>query len=321
MALVLAYRGNKMSENQQLSVREMNVMNTFNATALKEQMDNLLDGDKKKIEAFRTKLMRISMNYGVDKCTPESVIKSGVQALTLGLELELGQGYIVNYGGAATLDVGYKGWQIIAKRAGYSVLADAVYACDTFIQSGFGFNKEMLFEPNTKERKSANDAWAKENLVGVIVSIREDINGNETLSFVPADMIHKIVGTAPSINSNSSPHKKWAEQMFCAKAIKQVLSKFAIDISKSNQLADAINYVNNTEAMAQQPVSTGKEPYSNESFNENKPKWIELIKIGKVRPAAIVAMLSGKHAISEDQAKTIMDLEKYAPIEGEVTSA
>jgi len=311
----------------QLSVRETKVMDAFALDGVKEQLRSLLADNPKKIEAFKTRILKMSLSYGLDKCTPESIINCGLQALTLDLPLEAGQGYIVNYGGAASFDCGYKGWQVLAKRAGFSVVSDVVYQCDEFSQNGFGFDREIIFNPDFSGRKGSDDEWAKSNLTGVIVSILEDDTGNKTHAFVPADMIHKIVGMSPSAGKTSqngkkhSPHDNWAEQMFAAKAIKQVLSKFPIDLAKSSQLAEAISIVNSTEANAQKQASTESAAYPQERMDELFPKWRELVSNGEKKAMTIITQLSNSYKLTASQLEKVMTLKDYEPIDAEVENA
>lgn len=306
--------------SNQVSVREQKMMDAMALDGVKSQLSALLDGQPRKIEAFKTRMLKISLNYGLDRCTPESLINCGLQALTLDLPLEAGQGYIVNYGGTACFDAGYKGWQVLAKRAGYAVLADTVYNCDEFKQEGFGFDSEMIFEPNFDERSVADDKWAKENLRGVIVSILEQETELKTVAFVQADMIHKIVGTSPSQKSEKgkqySPHENWADQMFKAKAIKQVLSKFPIDLATS-QLAEAIDITNFTENKAQEESNE----YPQERFDSNYPKWVDLVESGEKRAATIITQLSNGFKLNESQMDKVMELRNHEPIQGEVANA
>lgn len=314
--------------SNQLSVRESKVMDAFALEGVKEQLRSLLADNPKKIEAFKTRILKISLSYGLDKCTPESIINSGLQALTLDLPLEAGQGYIVNYGGAATFDCGYKGWQVLAKRAGFSVTADVVYSCDEFSQSGFGFDREIIFHPDYALRKGSDDSWAKENLTGVIVSILEDKSGNKTHAFVPADMIKKIVGMSPSAGKKAqngkfySPHDNWAEQMFAAKAIKQVLSKFPIDLAESSQLNEAINIINQSESLAQQQHKSAENaPYPQERLDEMYPKWADLVKEGRKPAMTIITQLSNTYNLTPEQLDQVFKLKDLEPIDAEVEHA
>ncbi len=304
--------------NNKISIIENKLLDVFALDTIKTQLQSLLQDNPKKIEAFKSRVLKMSLNYGLNECSPESIINCGVQALSLELPLESGQGYIVAYKKTAVFDCGYKGWQILAKRAGFSVLADVVYSCDKFNQNGFGFDRKMVFIPNFDERKGSNDAWAKENLSGVIVSIMEDSTKNKTHAFVDADMIKKIVGYSPSMKTENSrkfsPHENWAEQMFCAKAIKQVLSKFPIDLTKASQLNDAIQIVNTTESYAQESV---QQNYSQERFKENFPKWKHLVETGKNKPMAIITQLSNTYNLTSEQLESVMKLNDFEPIDAE----
>jgi len=311
--------------SQEIALRENMVMDALELEAIKSQLSCLLENNPSKMEAFKTRILKISLTYMLKNCSPESIINCGLQALTLRLPLEAGQGYIVNYGGVACFDAGYKGWQVLAKRAGFSVLADVVYSCDEFSQDGYGFDREMVFNANFSERKGSNDKWAKANLVGVIVSIMEDETKLKTTAFVPADMIHKIVAKSPSTQTEKgkafSPHENWAEQMFCAKAIKQVLTKFPIDIEEAASLKQAINFVNQTENVAQQQAASELNLYPQERFDENYPAWKELVSSGKKRAMAIITQLSNSYKLSSAQLEGVMTLRDFEPIDGQVEPA
>lgn len=309
--------------NQLVAGKENKMMTAFELEGIKSQLQSLLDGDPKKIQAFKTRIIKISLNYMLRDCSPESIINCGLQALTLNLPLEGGQGYIVNYGGVAQLDPGYKGWQLLAKRVGFSVLADVVYACDSFNQDGFGFDREMNFSPNYEMRNSSNDKWAKENLTGVIVSIREDKTESTSIAFVPADMIFKIVGKSPSTQTEKgrahSPHENWAEQMFCGKAIKQVLTKFPIDLSEAAQLHQAITITNQSESLAQQAAKAALNEYPQDRFDELYPKWKEIVQSGKKKAVSIITQLSNSYSLTSCQMEKAMELKQFEPIDAEVS--
>lgn len=298
---------------------EQKFMSVFELEGVKSQLSNLLENNEPKMEAFKTRILQMSLSQGLKGCSPESIIKCGLQALTLRLPLEAGQGYIVKYGGSASFDCGYKGWQILAKRAGYSVLADVVYNCDDFMQKGFGHNRDIHFEPDFKKRQGSNDKWAKENLTGVIVSILDHKTNFETYSFITADMIFKITGMSPSQKSEKgkifSPHENWAEQMFCAKAIKQVLSKYAIDLDEASELHQAIDIINTTEVKAQKLITS--KVYSDIKFNETYPKWAKLVSDGDKSAMSIISFMNSSWDLTTEQLNKLQELKKLEPIEGE----
>ena len=304
--------------------REMQVADAMQLESINNQLVGLLENNPKRMEVFKSRMLKMSTTYMLKDCSPESLIAVGLQALTLDLPLEAGQGYVVKYGKDAQLDIGYKGWQMLAKRSGSSVMADAVYKCDLFQQSGFGFDAELKFEPAHGERRAADDKWVHENIVGVIVSIKDDATGAVTYQFVPADMLHKIVGNSPSVKSDKakqfSPHENWKQQMFIAKAIKQVLSKMPVDLSVDSSMSAAIQMVNETEATSQ-AIPESMPRYPQERFDENWPKWVELVKAGKQKGVGIANQLSNGYSLSESQLEKAMSLKDFEPIEGEVEEA
>ena len=299
--------------SQAVTTREDKVMTAFELEGIKNQLSSLMQNNPRKIEKFKTKILTLSLTAGLKDCTPESIIHCGMQAVTLDMPLQQGQGYVVKYGGVAQFDLGYKGWQILAKRAGYSVLADAVYNCDTFTDSGFGFDRDVTFIKG-EGRKPSDDKWARDNLRAVIVSIMEDATKVNTLRVVDADMIHKIIGKSPA--GMKGPHGSWADQMFCAKAIKQVLSKFPIDLSAS-ELGDAIEMVNATESTAQETANA--RTYTDERFAEVYTAWAELVSTGKKQAMAIITQVSNGFSLTPEQMEKLMALQKIKPvIDGEV---
>jgi len=300
--------------------RETDVMDSMALESVKNQLSGLLNNNPQKMEAFKARMLKMSVTSMLKECTPESLIACGMQALTLNLPLEAGQGYIVKYGNAAQLDVGYKGWQILAKRSGLSVQADNVYECDFFEQTGFGFDAKISFEPKYSERKTANDKWVKENIKCVIVSVREDETGLSQHRVVERDMLLKIIGMSPSVKTENarkfSPHENWAAQMFSAKAIKQVMSKMPVDIAKASELVEAIGIVNTTEAAAQAQTA-GLEKYSAERFEANWPKWVEIVESGKKPAITIITQLSNGFSLTQEQMTKVMTLSQHEPIDGE----
>jgi recombination protein RecT len=316
-----------MSNNTQLTREEQKVMDTFEVQSIKEQVNDLLAGNLSKISKFKTTICKLSLNWGLKDCTPESIINCGLQALSMNLPLQGGQGYVVNYDGHAAFDVGFKGWQVLAKRAGQMVYADPVYKCDDFYQDGYGMNRQMNFKPDHDARKSSDDKWATDNLVGVIVSVVDIETKQESVAFVPAEKIFKIQGKSPSIKTEKgrkhSPHTNWAEEMFNAKAIKYVLSKYPIDISEASELQDAIDYTNQTEQMAQAQAQaeTSRQSYTDEQFGGFFTKWADLVRNGKKSAAAIIRQITLTKQLTSDQYDQLQNLHDLEPIEGEVAHA
>lgn len=72
------------------------------------------------------------------QCSPASLLKAVTTAANLALPLDgtTGQAYLVPYKGQAQLIIGYKGYNTLAARAGYTIKAGVVFSNDRF-----SFNK------------------------------------------------------------------------------------------------------------------------------------------------------------------------------------
>ena len=62
----------------------------------------------------------------------------------------------------------------------------------------------------------------------------------------------------------------------------------------------------------------GPPPYSAEAFTKNLPAWTKLIKSGKKTPAQIIAMVSSKAVLSDEQKKAIEAIKNDAPTFAEI---
>lgn len=263
-------------------------MNTQNQVALqrKQQITNLVDNEQiqyrivklfgnnqDKAEKFRATIMNIAMDYSLNTCTPQSIVKSALDIAEVGLPLakSLGQAYIVKYKADAQAQIGYKGWLAIAERCGKSVKAKPIFKCDFFKMYDNGFDETVDFEPNYDERQDHNVAWVEENLRGVLVALKEHKTGFITSQFVSFDRIKKIAGMSPTLNGvdengqlkRKTSHKTgkviqavydtWNLEMYQAKAIKYVVSKTPMN----EQMAQAVELDNQRDIQA---ISDNKKP-------------------------------------------------------------
>lgn len=85
---------------------------------------------------YRLLVANVSKTPALQKCTMESIFRSGLQAVELGLEpgSAVGEGYLVPYGNQCTFIPGYRGLISLAFRSGHvlSVKANVVYQGDKF---------------------------------------------------------------------------------------------------------------------------------------------------------------------------------------------
>lgn len=103
------------------------------------------------------------------ECSPQSIMNAATTAAVLGLECDgvTGQGFLVPYGGVATFQVGYKGYNTLAARAGYTINGGVVREGDEFDYQegtgGFVRHKKLLGSPL---RRRIIAAWATAESIG-----------------------------------------------------------------------------------------------------------------------------------------------------------
>lgn len=192
--------------------------------------------DKAKVTKFKSALISIAQNPVLSQCTPKSILESAFNLAETGLEISpiLGQAYILKYKNDAEAVISYKGWMALIEKAGKRVKAYSVFKCDKFSIDLSYFEEIITFIPNYPERQESNDSWYKENILGVLVKIKDNKDGYVKNVFVTKDKIEKIKGKSPSAKSAYSPYNTWAEEMYLAKAIKYALSREALNFTDEN---------------------------------------------------------------------------------------
>lgn len=192
--------------------------------------------DKAKVTKFKSALISIAHNPVLSQCTPKSILESAFNLAETGLEISpiLGQAYILKYKNDAEAVISYKGWMALIEKAGKRVKAYSVFRCDKFSIDLSYFEEIITFVPNYPERQESNDAWYKENILGVLVKIKDNKDGYVKNIFVTKDKIEKIKGKSPSAKTAYSPYNTWAEEMYLAKAIKYALSREALNFTDEN---------------------------------------------------------------------------------------
>ena len=82
----------------------------------------------------RTVLWSVDRLPALLQCSRSSVLQAAMGASVLGLETDgvTGQAFLIPFGGRAQLVVGYKGFNTLASRGGWSIDGDVVREADTF---------------------------------------------------------------------------------------------------------------------------------------------------------------------------------------------
>ena len=105
--------------------------------------------------------------------------------------------------------------------------------------------------------------------------------------------------------------------MFASKAIKQVLSKYAIDLDEASELHKAIEIIDQSEILAQK--MTAPKYYPEERFIENFPKWVKLVSAGDKKAESVISLLDNSYEMTPDQKDKLKALKQLEPIEGDIS--
>ena len=215
--------------------------------------------DKAKVMKFKSALVTIAQNPILAQCSVGSILKSAFNLAEIGVEISpiLGQAYILKYKNDAEAVISYKGWMALIEKAGKRVKAFSVFKCDEFSIDLSDFDEVITFRPNYTERKESDDVWYQENLVGVLVKVKDMGDGYVKNTFITKDKIEKIKGKSPSAKSQYSPYNQWAEEMYLAKAIKYALSREALNFNDEN-IKKAINLDNELDIKLQEQARAEK---------------------------------------------------------------
>ncbi|QLB20041.1 hypothetical protein A6B43_00415 [Vespertiliibacter pulmonis] len=230
-------------ENKPAVTRQSTIKALINGKATQTRIMQLL-GDSAKMEKFSATLINIALDGSLSTCSPASIVKSGLQAAELDLSLNknMGLAYIVRYQKDAEFQIGYKGWQLLAKRAGIRLNVTPIYDCDEFEISSDGFDTTIKHIPNLDAQQDHLPEWVESHLKGVLVSTKED--GEISHKFVSIGKIQQIAGVSPSKKKGSySPYSLWNLEMYMGKATKYVLSKMPMQ----EQIARAVEIENEVD--------------------------------------------------------------------------
>ena len=281
--------------NQLQQVKPQTPAKNFNSLMAKfaeQKMSEIValsGGSKVKADKFVTDLTLLGMDKSILECEPVSVFSVALKIAQVGLSIvkEQKQAYIVPFSERgvkkAQLQIGYIGWRILAKRAGYDIDAELVYECDKFEYTVDENGKKFIFEANLKDRNETDAAWINENLLGAMVWAR-DKNG-VTRDFISAKKLNQLKNTNQAVKAGKfSAWTNWSEEMYKAKAIKYIASKLPTD---DFMLMSAVNAEN--EAYKEQPkteatqnlndlVSSSEKPNSstvNQNLTVDEAEYIE----------------------------------------------
>lgn len=188
---------------------------------------------EKALSAFKSEIIRTSQ---LQKCSPESLIKSALQAAQLGLEVNgiLGHAYIVPYKDSCQFILGYRGMIALARRSGQiiSIYAQAVYKND-FFEFEFGINEKLRHKPTSGERGELIYVYAIAKLENTYSKA-----GKEGVQFdvMSRSEIDKIKSRSQSAKTNFSPWKTDYEEMAKKTVVRRLFKYLPISTEIQEQI-------------------------------------------------------------------------------------
>jgi len=196
----------------------------------------LFVSDKSTRNKYATAIVNIAMNKNLRDVSAESVVKTAFEIVQLGLNPNplFGQAYVVPFKvkgvPTAQLQIGYKGYITLLKRAGWTIRAVAVYDVDDFEIKFAGLKDEINFTPNYEERQNDDAGWVYNHMQGAIVYAQHK-DGSEYSEFIPFRVLEKlrVKSQNQEVGQLSNIWLEWTEEMYLAKAIKKVAKKLPLD--------------------------------------------------------------------------------------------
>lgn len=219
-------------------------------TALTKQtsktVGSFLEAQKSQIQAVIPKhvnadrLMRVALQAIQNSpqlagCTSSSLFTSIVRSSMMGLELNgsLGEAYLVSYGQEATLQIGYRGLIILARRSGIvtDIFAHCVHENDEF-EYVLGTDPRIIHKPTMNDRGA---------IIGVY-AVFKTIDGGKDFEYMSLEEVKGIQATSKSGKKPSSPWMKYFGEM----AKKTVIRRLSKRMPMSVEMAQAVEIDNKT---------------------------------------------------------------------------
>jgi len=192
-------------------------------TSNKEKIELLLAGSPVNPNQFLAIASRV-IGENLIGCTPESVKKSVLSVATLGLSPDptLGNAYILPYdskaGKIAQLIIGYKGYIVLARRAGYEVLQyGAIHENDIFEDAPAG-------EAPRYSKARTN----RGSLQGAFCVVRALNTKTITYTVLWEEEIARAKKSSKSSSSDYSPWKTSPDEMYVKTALRYHLSRLPL---------------------------------------------------------------------------------------------
>lgn len=156
-----------------------------------------------------------------------------IASMKLPILKQAGQAYVVPRGGCYNVEIGYKGWLVLAKRVGIAVRVYPIYQGDTYSFEISDFEQKFNFIP-LEENLIADKTpeFIEKNLKFVAVATKDLVTGIVSCELVEFSLLKRL--RSKSTSKDSPAYKEWLLEMYKAKAIKYVLRKMPLDTLDSS---------------------------------------------------------------------------------------
>lgn len=263
----------------------------------------------------RLTLTAFSTNKQLQACKTDSILASLMVATQLGLEPGInGQGYLIPYKDTCTFVPGWKGLVDLVARAGRAtVWTGAVYHGDKF-------DYQLGDEPFCRHKPGDSEGeFTHVYAIGRVKDAQMPVIEVWTRGKVNKHLAqYNKVGGRHYALANENNFEMYARKI----ALLQVLKYMPSSIELSNAIAvshaaeagqgaviegDFVTI--NTESIDQEtgeitqtaPAAPALPDYTDDQFSKSLPGWRGLIETGKKTADQIIAMVSSKATMSEDQ--------------------
>lgn len=268
----------------------------------------------------RLAMTSFSQNAALQKCDMHSIFASVVIAAQLGLEIGVGgQGYLVPYKGKATFVPGWQGLVDLVSRAGRAtVWTGAVYRGDRF-DWALGDNPFVKHQPegDADNWKDITHVYAIGRVNGSAFPVIEVWTMDRVVRHL--NKYNKVGGSHYALTNDGQNMEMYARKVALLQVLKYMPK--SVEVQRAMDVAHAVDsgkpFTFDGEVVVVQDEAEGDAARtvderrtelpicSDEVFNDNKAAWRELIISGKKTPAALIAFLSTKMQLTEDQKLTL----------------
>lgn len=288
---------------------------TFSKTLerMKPQMALALPKHMSVDRMARLALTAFSTNKALQDCSTDSILASLMTATQLGLEPGInGQGYLIPYKSTCTFVPGWKGLVDLVSRAGRAtVWTGAVYEGDKF-------DYQLGDEPFCRHKPGDSEGnFTHVYAIGRVKDAQMPVIEVWTRGKVKKhlDQYNKVGGRHYAMASESN-FEMYARKVALLQVLKYMPSSIelanAITVSHAAEAGQGAviegDFVTiNTETADQetgeitQPAAKALPEYTDAQFTKDLPAWRGLIESGKKSAEDVIAMVSSKSRMSEDQ--------------------